>query len=449
MDTFSLPGIFAGWACVPEPAGALDIVAMLDGREIGRTRADQPRADLDPYGYGHSGFLLTTTEMVAAAMPAEGRLCIVAMLEDGRRSLLPFGPQARARSDVEDLAEQLVAALGAVADRDLAPALDGLALSASVRPHLPALRHLVRSIRIGTAEPQAGNGLAPLLLPVGTEAADGSAVLGRDGFVFLTRGSNDVLGLMDAEPDDPRLLVLAADWVALIVDRQARLAGAGITYLQMIIPEKICVLPECFPGKVTTPSAVLALIELAIAHDPALSRSYVPALDLLRARPEESFRRVDSHLTPMAAFRLVSAMVEQRGAVPPPMPVFDRPVSMSGDLGRRFFGVHLYDVMQVASPDLPAPVKLHRIDPPDGGHVGLREAWRNSQARYPGRVLIFGNSFFAPSGQEGMLWWITRLFEEVHFHWNAALDDEQIKAVQPDLVIGQTVERFLPMVPER
>ena len=48
-----------------------------------------------------------------------------------------------------------------------------------------------------------------------------------------------------------------------------------------------------------------------------------------------------------------------------------------------------------------------------------------------------------------MLWWITRLFEEVHFHWNAALDDEQIKAVQPDLVIGQTVERFLPMVPER
>lgn len=456
VDVFEEPGYFAGWAGQSGPDGVLEVIAMLDGRAIGGARADEFRADLERYGFGDSGFRLTTTEPVSRAMFAAGRLRIEVVGTDGQRMNLPFGQETRAQDDVQAMFEKLVIALGAAVDADRSAWLDGLAAMPAMKPHLAAVQQLFASVRREAAGGDADAGkrvtaadLAPIMLPVGTEAADGSAVIGRQGFVFLTRGGNDVLGQIDADVHDPALLVLAADWVALIAARQARLEAAGIGYVQIIMPEKISVLPACFPHPVATPTAVLALIELAIAHDPELAASYLSVHQLFRTRPEECFRRVDSHLTPCGAFRVISAIAERRGLVAPPMPMFDRPAAGPGDMGKRFFGVPLFDVLLQSETRLANPVRLHRIEAPEGAHVGHQSSWRNSEAPYPGRVVIFGNSFFAPSGQEGMFWWATRLFEEVHYLWQSAFDDEYIKAVQPDWVIGQTVERFLPTLPER
>ena len=49
----------------------------------------------------------------------------------------------------------------------------------------------------------------------------------------------------------------------------------------------------------------------------------------------------------------------------------------------------------------------------------------------------------------GLSWWFARIFAEFHFVWDPRMDAEYVAAEKPDWVICQTVERFLPSVPER
>ena len=64
---------------------------------------------------------------------------------------------------------------------------------------------------------------------------------------------------------------------------------------------------------------------------------------------------------------------------------------------------------------------------------------------------MFGNSFFAnvSSGQPYLSWWMVRLFRDYHFYWTADFDPEEVARRDPDIVITQTIERFLPTLPAR
>ena len=89
-------------------------------------------------------------------------------------------------------------------------------------------------------------------------------------------------------------------------------------------------------------------------------------------------------------------------------------------------------------------------DPPGGGHVGTRYVWKNASAIVPMKVVAFGNSYFERGGDAGALsWWFARLFAEFHFVWDPRMDADYVAAEKPDWVICQTIERFLPSVPDR
>jgi hypothetical protein len=64
-------------------------------------------------------------------------------------------------------------------------------------------------------------------------------------------------------------------------------------------------------------------------------------------------------------------------------------------------------------------------------------------------VLVFGNSFFSDVPSQAFVsWWFARFFRQYHFVWSPDFDLELIRSVQPDIVLGQTVERFLTRVPQ-
>ena len=80
-----------------------------------------------------------------------------------------------------------------------------------------------------------------------------------------------------------------------------------------------------------------------------------------------------------------------------------------------------------------------------GLHVGSWVTYSNPMG-YEKKIAIFGDSFseYRPHLLTGML---AETFKEVSFIWSSNLDYNFIKTYQPDIVIFQTVERFLIKVP--
>lgn len=64
------------------------------------------------------------------------------------------------------------------------------------------------------------------------------------------------------------------------------------------------------------------------------------------------------------------------------------------------------------------------------------------------KVVVFGNSFFAGHLiQSSINYWMSIWFSEYHFLSSAAMSADYIGAEKPDIVICQTIERFLDVVP--
>ena len=287
--------------------------------------------------------------------------------------------------------------------------------------------------------------LSRLSLAVGTPSSDGSCVLGHDGYVFLTEGSNYVLSRYDREKASSE--DLAERWCALFDERATRQRNAGRLYLQFVVPEKISVLPELLPFPLRTPTDLLSLIEAHFRSDNWKGKS-VPVLDLFRIGGARTFARLDSHQSGFGSYLVadyVANLFGYRGLYGLP---FTHTAIRSGDLAYRFFGTPLYE--QSIEPNFtdypilivdPAPTEVY--NPPSGGHLNSRYVWQNRDAPIKMRVVVFGNSCFERGGFPLISWWFARLFEEFHFVWSNIVDDSYAEKVRADLVVGQTMERFL------
>ncbi len=125
-----------------------------------------------------------------------------------------------------------------------------------------------------------------------------------------------------------------------------------------------------------------------------------------------------------------------------------------GDLSRRFCHRYLWDSHIAPANDEtldggPLPDLLESYTPSVGRHMGSKRVWRRESAGYDMKVVVFGDSTFGTGVHSAQLsWWASRAFREVHFIWGNALDLDYVAEVQPDLVICQTIERFLGRVPE-
>ena len=276
--------------------------------------------------------------------------------------------------------------------------------------------------------------------------------VGRDGWLFLTGGSNRVMeqyghGL-------GRWWRLRA-WARLIEARAARAARLGIRSTTLIVPEKLSVYDNLAgalaydPGRAPT---------RALARRLARNAAYVDLLQPFRAARDGAplYLRTDTHWSVEGYLLAYRELMRALGAVPPPeigaRPRFEAERLM--DLGEKVPGQpretvsHL--VIQRAAERVHAGALVEAYEAEGRAsalHTGAHVVYRNAD---PGidrrRLVLFGDSYahFTPIMLTGLL---AESFAEVHFVWSSSFDWDYIERVRPDLLVFELAERFLARVP--
>jgi hypothetical protein len=289
----------------------------------------------------------------------------------------------------------------------------------------------------------------------GTVSENQICVVGHDGHMFLLRGSNNLYDMYQRSNNENDWK-LVNEWASLFSRRADRLANAGCKYLQIIIPEKSSVLHDKFPVPIPAPTPLLAKLELRINDIPQLRPSYASMFDHLISHPSrlDCFRLIDSHMTPRGSWITFQGILKGLNLPSDRTFDFDATVPYPGDLAGAFSEPLFQEYLNFMQPNALAEyesklVQIEDFEPHDGAHIGRRIIWQNSSSASTLRVVAFGNSFFERGTISATLsWWAARWFREFHFLWQPEVQFDYIERIKPDVVICQTIERFLPLVPE-
>ena len=452
FDGFGDGTHFYGWVSFQEQDATGDIYVFVtyNGVEIGRSLANLARGD------GYRGFHVTTKTSVTKEDVIKSTVIVWASAGNEPVRLYVY-PKMRDEL-IESSITDLLLTIPDVKDRQR---IISAALPQSGGPFIPTT-----TVTIPNNAPRSSDEISCLGFCAGTTSADNSAIVGRNGNLFIYRANNDIFSLYQMERTSAAVTELADRWNALIEKRRDEIQQSpSTTFIQLIIPDKSSVYPDLFPIQISYPSSILAVLE------PLCNlQEYLSVVDIFSKSDfsEPYYLKSDSHLSDRGSFwllrQLLTSLADRGGRlaelVAPGLNEmdtyrsFDSTRIVTGDLGPRFFGVPLYETVPTISNAFSHKylnsVALITEDNAQNAHNGMKMVWKNPSAPIEIKVVAFANSFFergaAPSG---LSWWCKTLFSEFHFIWSPELDMEYVNNVRPDLVICQTVERFLRIVPDR
>lgn len=289
------------------------------------------------------------------------------------------------------------------------------------------------------AKPISEEHLSAINLPVGFVSLDETTTLGKKGYLYLTEGTNVVLSRYKREESSTKELLV--NWLEVIHRRFE--CHKDRLFVQFIVPEKISALPELFPNQLNTPTDLLKGIEDSLSGD----CRYFSSLDIFRDTKDPCFSRLDSHQNTLGSYLVTRYLAQSLGCSLLNDVEFSESEIRTGDLASRLVGVPLYESQLAPNMDHPilalVPTRTELFKPAEGGHLGTRCIWKNKFAPIHAKVVIFGNSCVHIGGRPRLSWWLARLFQELHFVWSNEVDDDYVDNVGPDIVLAQTMERFL------
>ena len=448
FDTLNGTVEFNGWAVdEAEPSKELEFKVSVEGQEYPVRITRHARSDLTAYDVPDPGFTITVSEISIVSIAGPKALKIHVRSSDARSSWseLPIGKVA-----IEHILRQ--AWLGQIA------LLNDAQVNALVSELFPRIRALVSETDAERPSVTPPNGMAlsectQVYMPKGFTSFDGSCVLGAGGHAFLVGGSNGVLENYTVAPDSPVVVDQCKSWIDLFKTRQAECTKRNIIYVQTIIPEKLSVMPELVDYDINGPTQLLSSIERFIEADINYVSGYRA---LIEENKFATFDAIDTHFSAFGAFKVFDKIIKAAGILEDIAPIFQTADHMMvGDIAERFIVNSTLMYPDTIVPVLPVPLSQHQLelveefDPPSGGHIGARRIFRNPLAPIDRRLLVFGNSFFERGGHPKTLtWWFARMFTEFHFIWHPDFDWDYVDQASPDVVIGQTIERFLNRLPE-
>jgi alginate O-acetyltransferase complex protein AlgJ len=283
--------------------------------------------------------------------------------------------------------------------------------------------------------------------------------VGKDGWLYLVRGTNNVLSLFDQPgfyTDDMDLA-----WRNLLIARSCRFLELGIKYLHVVVPDKLSLFPEYYQG-VLSNLANGPLAKLMRAGN--LGRKIgclVDPTDVLRADTHAipTFFKTDTHWTIRGAYLTYSLVCDRLG-IPVSIDFDGREVSCFPDIFD--LGTKINPPMQENQIHLPAAPGITRtyanhivlaregaraLDEPEPGHHDCHVVLSNAApGAMPQTVVIFGDSFsdYRPSS---LTYLFAETFREVHFIWSTAVDFAYAARVGADVVISEIAERFMTRLP--
>jgi hypothetical protein len=440
-----------GWARADD-SSEVTLEAILNGVSLKVKVSRIYRPDLE----GSFGFLLDCGERIHPAEVLAGRFHIYAKSVSCSVTELAILTAAFSQS----MAELVTSAMQNFSRADIARVLEAIGqlsaiseLSGKPTPESISLRHQMTQ-RLRSMQETSRNTMTHVEFPLGLVSSDGTATLGMNGEAYLVGGTNSVIDLYLEGPSSPRFADLSLRWRDVVCSRQNRCNLLGAKFLQMIIPEKLSVHPSAFPYRISTPSVILSAVELAIDNDDSLSSCFISGLQALLTNISGArfFGRFDTHLTALGAYSLFRVTLRRMGLVSPFHVEFDEETQIVGDLAERLFGFAIPEVQNMpsakVSESMSSGIVLSETSEPPEGHIGIKRVWNNSKAPIDLCIVAFANSFFERGGSARCLsWWFARAFREFHFIWSADIDFAYVARIKPDVVICQTIERFLLRTP--
>ncbi len=280
-----------------------------------------------------------------------------------------------------------------------------------------------------------------------------------DGVLYLTGGSNNVIGLYAAAGF--AAAVPAAAWRERLAARTAFFAARGIAWRLLLAPEKLSVTGLDVAAELLGEDAVPPAERFCqLMQHPCL----VDPAGVLRAQARQGhavYPATDSHWTSLGAFAAFQWLMGALGRTPDSaafMRCAPQSLTYHGDLWDPSHDDLPPDVFERRTP--PASLRcvarnrLVAFKDRVGGendmrlHTGSATTWHNAGAEYGERLLLFGSSFSDHRAACSLLTFVAALyFREVFFVWSTDVDLALVARLRPDLVVIEMPERFLPICP--
>jgi hypothetical protein len=270
-------------------------------------------------------------------------------------------------------------------------------------------------------------------LQPGTISDDGSAVVGRAGFLFVNDGSNQwkdqISGELTIAPD-----VLDAT-LAKLESYSSRLSSLGVTFRFVIIPEKDIIYPDLSPNVVSSLGTKRAAQQISARY--SSHTLYVKDQLAAASVAATTYHARNSHFNFFGGLVVAEQIYESLGIefpaesnIPSTLVFWPDDLSLKWHKNlttrrrilRRFYAED--EIVKVES------------------HVGRYLIIRNENAPNKRPIVIFGDSY-AWNPDAGVARCLALGFSEVHFLWKKQIDWELIEKVRPATVLLQSAERFL------
>lgn len=287
-------------------------------------------------------------------------------------------------------------------------------------------------------------------------ALDDQVHVGKDGWLFLVKGSNNVIDLYRRKSSFTDKM--ARGWVELLRARADRLNARGIEYVHLAAPEKLTLLNGFYEGELEhLPGGPISQLMDRYDWDMPSFLNVVPYL----AQNIDKFPvywKTDTHWSAWGCF-LAYQMLCSRLKIPTNTDILNYPFvegELVLDLGAkcspaveekaRFYQLDRHS-RRVYANTLVRFKEEHGLIDEGSLHVGSHVIYRNDSPDAADKVVVmFGDSFSEYRNHllTGML---AETVRELHFIWNSGMDDEYIRQVKPDIVVTQLAERFMTRIP--
>jgi len=270
----------------------------------------------------------------------------------------------------------------------------------------------------------------------------GKVVRGADGWLFLHRDTNRVMGQQSGEIRlDANQLT---QWRVLLDTRHAWLERQVAAYVFLIAPNAASIYPEMLPDGFQSSAhrPVHQLLDHLSQHG-SPARTIYPEAELLALKQEDApYARNETHWTDPGAFRAYERLLDELapGVDLRRLSRDDLDVARDtnhGDLGRQVEppveAEHVYTHVREPRARL---VSDNRVR-----NTGRRVVYE-SDAADGAECLVYGDSFAMR-----VLQFLAESFRRLTFVHMANLDRELVQQLQPDVVVKIMNERFLIAVP--
>ena len=265
---------------------------------------------------------------------------------------------------------------------------------------------------------------------------------GRDGFLFLTQDTNDLLAqhagrlrFTDAQLEQ---------WRAVLEGRIERTAAIGARHVFAVAPNTHSVYPENLPPGVVTAAhrPVHQLIE-HLAYKESAAQVIYPDELLAAHKSAQMFRRVDTHWTDRGAFLVYRSLVEALADEVPLRMLGDEDIfftqrSITGDLGSKLEPPRS-EVVDVARVTCRASYSAYDNCVDGTGSVIVTHCETAPAAS----CVLLGDSY-----SYALLRFLPETFRRVVFVQRPAMPPDLLERERPDVVFSVIAERFLMRVPD-